>query len=60
MSLIPCSSPCYYQREGLCTLETGGCITCTDTARCPHYVNKSDVLRLPSPSMGQEEAYRLF
>jgi len=60
MSLIPCSGPCCYQKEGVCTLESGGRITCTDITQCPHYVNRNDALHLPSPNMGHEESFRLF
>ena len=50
MSLIPCTDPCVYQREGCCTLDRACSAGEARTGGCVHFLPRSsekDGQRLP-------------
>lgn len=41
MNMVRCSENCTYQKDGYCTLESGGAVSSTNS-QCCYYKKKSD------------------
>ena len=55
MNLIPCTSSCKNQNDGLCTLQRAASISNTqnavDTGGCVHYVKKNIAINPPHEAL---------